>query len=103
MLRLVPLLLLALASGCSYSVHQLYVSSMDPDVKYGKAKWVEAETKQFVVLGFEFGSDYVENAYKELAGKCSGRIAQVTTEHQTAYLFLSYDQKVILKGLCVKG
>ena len=87
--------------ACSYSVHEVYIGSMDPGVTNGRGHWVEVETKQFVILGFEFGSEYVDKAYKELEGKCSGRLAQVTTEHLTAYNFLSYDQKVVLKGLCL--
>ena len=91
-----------LATGCSYSIHQMYVGSLDPGVTYGsRGHWVEAQAKDFVILGFEMDSRYVDKAYKSLEGKCSGRIAQVTTEHQTQYLFLSYDQVVVLKGLCL--
>jgi hypothetical protein len=53
-----------------------------------------------VILSFATQSNYVEDAYKRLESECKGRIAQVTTEHLTAYKFLSYDQKLILKGLC---
>jgi hypothetical protein len=99
--RLLALILPLLAlGGCTYSVHQLYVGSLDPGVTYAGARWVEAESDEFVILGFEFGSDYVEAAYKKLESQCPGRLAQVTTEHLTAYKFLSYDQKLVLKGLC---
>jgi hypothetical protein len=90
--------------GCAYSIHQVYIGSMDAKTKNQPAhRWVEAEKKQFVFLGFEFGSDYVNSAYKALEAKCPGRIAQVTTEHLTEFLFLSYNQRVILKGLCIAG
>jgi hypothetical protein len=92
----------ALSTGaCSFSIHQLYVGSMDPGAAYGRGRWVEAEGKKFVILGFEFDSDYVDHAYKELESKCAGRLAQVTTEHLTAYYFLSFEQRVYLKGMCV--
>jgi hypothetical protein len=96
----VLVLLSAVASGCSYSIHQQYIGSMDPNARYGKGKWVTAEAKDFVILGFEMDSNYVERAYEKLGEACKGRIAQVTTEHLTAYKFLSYDQKIVLRGLC---
>lgn len=90
--------------GCSYSIHQVYIGSMDPNTSYDKNRnWVQAEGRDFVILGFEMTSEYVDKAYRELESKCSGRLAQVTTEHSTAYKFLSYEQTVILKGLCVKA
>lgn len=91
---------LTLASACSYSIHQQYIGSMDPNASYGKGKWVEATSSDFVILSFAMQSNYVEDAYRKLESQCKGRIAQVTTEHLTAYKFLSYDQKIVLKGLC---
>jgi hypothetical protein len=99
-IRLITLFTLALSVGCSYSIHQQYIGSMDPNASYGKGKWVEVTTSDFVILSFATQSNYVEDAYKRLESECKGRIAQVTTEHLTAYKFLSYDQKLILKGLC---
>ena len=89
------MLVSAVASGCSYSIHQQYIGSMDPNAHYGSGKWVTAEAKDFVILGFEMNTNYVERAYKKLGDACKGRIAQVTTEHLTAY-----DQKIVLRGLC---
>lgn len=86
--------------ACSHSIHQVYVSSQDPRSS-GKGTWITAESKDFVVLAFELDTSYVEKAYQDLANKCKGRIAAVTTEHLTSYKLLSYDQKVVLKGLCV--
>ncbi|TWW07875.1 hypothetical protein E3A20_29960 [Planctomyces bekefii] len=94
------LVILALG-GCTYSIHQLYVSPMDPKAVYGAGgHWLEVETSDFVILGFATQTNYVEDAFRKLEAKCPGRISQVTTEHLTAYKFLSYDQKVVLKGYC---
>ncbi len=95
------LVVLVALQGCAYSIHQQYISSMDRDVSYNKGKWVKAEAVQMVILGFAFESDYVNKGYRELEAQCPGRLAQVTTEHLTAYKFLSYEQKVVLQGLCV--
>ena len=91
-----------LLQGCAHSIHQVYVSSMDKGAAYNRGSWVTADSKVFVIFGFEMDTGYVEQAYKELESKCSGRIAQVTTEHLTSFLLLSYDQKVVVKGLCMK-
>ncbi len=102
-IRLLSAMLFVLSSSCAHSIHQLYVGSMDPKVSYAQGQWVTAEAKTTVVLSFEFDTSYVEQAYRELESKCPGRLAQVTTEHLTSFLFLSYEQKVVLKGLCVKA
>lgn len=87
-------------TGCAHSIHQVYVSSQDPR-SAGKGKWITTESQDFVVLGFQRDTSYVEKAYNELSRQCPGRIAAVTTEHLTSYKLLSYDQKVVLKGLCL--
>lgn len=99
--RIPPLLLLLLSVSCMHSIHQQYVGSMDSNARYSQGRWVTAESKEFVILSFQMKTEYVEDAYKELEAKCSGRIAQVTTEHLTSFKFLSYEQKVVLKGWCV--
>ncbi len=100
-IKLGPLWALVLvASGCAHSVHQVYVSAMDSKATYGKGRWVQVETQDFVILSFAAQTNYIETAYRELQDKCPGRIAQVTSEHLTSFKFLSYDQKLILRGLC---
>ncbi len=96
-----PLFLIVL-SGCAHSIHQVYVSSQDAN-SAGQNQWVTADASEFVILGFQTSTDYVEQAYKELESKCPGRIALVTTEHLTSFKLLSYEQKVVLKGLCLKS
>jgi hypothetical protein len=99
--RVLVALALAALSGCAHSVHQVYISSMDKDAAFNQGKWQTVETADFVVLGFQFNTDYVEKAYQQLEQQCKGRIAQVTSEHLTSYKFLSYEQKLVLKGLCL--
>jgi hypothetical protein len=88
------------ASACSYSIHQQYIGSIDPDADYNKGRWVTADAKDHVILSFQLKTTYVQDAVKELEAKCAGRISQVTTKHVTSFKFLSYEQKVILRGWC---
>lgn len=90
-----------LQSACSHSIHQLYVGTMDRGANYKKGRWVQAESKDYVILGFAQDTSYVEQAVAELESRCRGRLAQVNTEHLTSFRLLSYYQKVILKGWCV--
>jgi hypothetical protein len=101
MKRLLPCVILML-SACTHSIHQVYVSAQDPK-SAGQGEWVTVDTKELVVLGFQTETQYVEQAWRALENKCPGRIAQVTTEHLTSYKFLSYEQKLVLKGLCLKS
>lgn len=94
--------ILLMLTACTHSIHQVYVSSQDPK-SAGTGEWVTVDTKALVVLSFQSETLYVEQAYRELESKCPGRIAQVTTEHLTSFKFLSYEQKLVLKGLCLKS
>lgn len=100
LLRSVTLIALIAMSACTHSVHQLYVGTMDSNASYKSGRWVKAEASDFVILKFAFDSKYVDKAVSELEAQCPGRIAQVTTEHLTSFRFLSYYQKIVLKGWC---
>ncbi|MBC7533748.1 MAG: hypothetical protein H7318_19445 [Oligoflexus sp.] len=103
MMRFMILLgILITAPSCAHSINQVYVGSMDASARFGKGKWVEVETSDRVILGFQMDTNYVDNAYAELQEKCPGRLSQVTSEHITSYLFLSYRQRLLLKGLCMQ-
>lgn len=91
-----------LISSCAHSIHQVYVSSQDAR-SVGQGQWITAESSDLVILGFAGSTNYVEEAYQQLESKCPGRLAQVTTEHLTSFKLLSYEQKVVLKGLCLKS
>lgn len=101
-MKLSLILSVILLSGCAHSIHQVYVSSQDP-VSAGQGQWVTAEASDFVILGFARSTDYIEQGYRALESKCPSRLAQVTTEHLTSFKFLSYEQKIVLKGLCLKS
>lgn len=92
-----------LLTSCAHSIHQVYASSAKPGTRYDKGKWVSAASEDFVILGFQGDTDFADQAYEALQRKCQGPVTQVTTEFLTSYLFLSYDQKVIVRGFCPRG
>jgi hypothetical protein len=93
-------LMLVTSMACTHSIHQVYLSSQDKIPATIKTEWLEVEKSDFVVLGFTTNTSYVESAYEALEQKCPGRISQISTEHLTSYYFLSYKQRIRLKGLC---
>lgn len=86
--------------SCAHSYHQAAVdTSLNPTNV--KGKWVEAEAEQFVILGFAFETDYVELAHARLLTKCSGTISPIATSYLTDLSFLSWTNRVKLKGVCL--
>lgn len=62
-----------------------------------------SETSQKVILGFVFDTNYVNEARKNLIAKCpNGDIQGVTTRYSTSLGFFSWDNKVLMQGLCLK-
>src|SRR4051794_40014707 len=100
-----PLFLLILPfllSACAYSVHQVQVSDYRPYKPLSAGQIVKAETKQFVILGFTKQTDYVDEAFKELLGKCpGGTISGITTQISTDLGFFSWTNRALMQGLCV--
>ncbi len=97
-------LLLLLASGCAYSVHQVYVSDNIPFAALENGEVVKGQGEQFVIFSFTFDSDYVEKARQDLISNCpKGRLTSITTQHSTSLGFFSWTNKVLIQGLCVSN
>jgi hypothetical protein len=98
------LLILLSASGCAYSIHQYNAGDFSVNVAALKnAKIVEAQGKKNYILA-KFDTDFVDNAYQDLASKCpKGRITGVTSRYVTDLSFLSFTEKVELEGFCIPG
>ena len=95
--------LLALAVSCTHSIHLVHVSGFDPGVPLDQGKLVEAQSEQFVILGITDDSDYVNQAHAKLLSACtSGSLQGITTQFSTSHGFLSWTNKILMRGLCVK-
>jgi hypothetical protein len=92
-----------LTTGCSYSIHEVFVSDFEPGVGQARGKVVTAEADKRIILGFADNSDYADRAYRELMDRCKGGELQgITTQFSTAHGFFSWTSKIRLEGLCVK-
>lgn len=91
-----------LTGACTHSVHLVYASDFSPYKGQKVGKMIEGSAERRIILGFTGDSNYVEDAFEDLRGKCPhGQIVGVTTEFTTSHSFLSWVNKVIMKGECL--
>jgi len=90
--------------SCTHSLHVSHVSDFSPTYKsYEQGELVKARAEQFVVLGFAFDTDYVDQAYTRLQQACpKGQIQGVTTQYSTDHGFMSWTNVIEMQGLCIK-
>jgi hypothetical protein len=57
-----------------------------------------------VVMGFVGQTDYVDQAKAQLMANCpGGAVTGITTQFSTSMGFLSWTNKILMQGLCVKN
>ena len=97
-------LLVAVCSGCTYSIHRVGSSAFsNASGKYviENTKPIQATAEQNVVL-FAFDTQYVNDAFNALQEQCrNGEIIGITTQHSTSHGFFSWTNKILMKGTCL--
>jgi len=97
---------LVVFSGCAIglgkSVHQYALTEMVPTTGKEKARPIEVEANQFVVLGFVYDTDFVDEARSKLLAQCQGRIVGVTAKHSTDLGVAAYRNKLKLTATCLE-
>jgi hypothetical protein len=103
LLPLLAVLSLATATGCTYSIHQVHATDYLTEVPRGRSREISAEATQDVILYLTTSTDYVDQAYERLLAQCpGGEIVGIHGRHSTAHSFLSFTNKLVLRGLCVE-
>ncbi len=87
--------------SCSHSIHQVHMSDFDPHGSI-QDNIIEASSEQFVVMGFAFDTDYVNQAYGQMQAQCDGNIKGITTQYSTSHGFFSWTNKILMKGVCIE-
>ena len=94
-----------LATGCAHSIHQVHVSGfkkLQEAAKADKISEVEVLSEQYAFMGFRFNIDYVDDAYKKLLASCpSGNVSGISTQSSTSGHFMSWTNKILIKGSCI--
>ncbi|MGZ3744910.1 MAG: hypothetical protein ACXWRE_09725 [Pseudobdellovibrionaceae bacterium] len=95
---------LLLLSGCAYSVHEVYISDFGAYKKLEQGEVVKASTEQFVIMGFIYDTNYVDQARRKLIAQCpQGEISGISTQYSTDLGFFSWTNKILMQGLCTKN
>ncbi len=71
-----------------------------------KSKKVETEAHKWIILGFTFDNDYLDEVVPELNRRCSnGKIQGVLTKDETVNYFIGLvmKQRVVVSGYCQKA
>ena len=92
---------LILATSCSHSIHQVALSETWAKLD-APGKNIDSSSEQFVVLGFAFDVNYVDDAQKALAEKCkNGKIDRIQSIYSTDHGFFSWTNKIRLTARCL--
>jgi len=104
MKRLITLAITSLlASGCTHSIHQQYISDIDTGLSQAtNTRTVVVTSEQSVVLGFVFDTDYVDQAYADLKQQCPGRIGAIATQYSTSHGFMHWTNKIRMEAICTQ-
>ncbi len=86
-------------SGCAYL--QSVSTTTIPAERQNK---VSTERSRFIVLGFNFNNDFVNEMAEDLAEKCpGGKVQGILTKHESVVYFplLFHSVRVKAEGYCV--
>lgn len=96
-------ILLLSVGGCAHSVHQVHASDYAPYAEIEAGEVVKASAEQFLILGFTTETNYVDTAYNQIMAACpGGQLTGLTTQLSTSLGFLSWTNKALIQGICVK-
>lgn len=62
---------------------------------------VQAEATRFIILGFNFDNDYVDQIHQSFRAQCPGGvISGILTKDEVISYFLAHKRRVIATGFC---
>jgi hypothetical protein len=90
--------------ACTHSLHVAQISDFGPSYKaYQNGQLIESRAEQKTILGFVFETNFVDQAYASLQSQCpNGHIQGISSQFSTDHSFLSWTNRVDMKGLCVR-
>jgi hypothetical protein len=64
---------------------------------------ITSSSEQFVILGFVFDTDYVDEALLKLQSQCpKGTVDRIDTVFKTKLGFLSWTNQIFMTGYCIE-
>jgi hypothetical protein len=90
--------------GCTHSVHQVAVGGLEAVPAGAHVRAIEAEGEQFVFFYMTGNTDYADEAYQKLLAQCPhGQVVGVESRFSTSLGFLSYTNRMKMRGLCLEA
>jgi hypothetical protein len=91
-------LIIILLNACAF-VSSVSLTQIPKD----RQNVVTASTEKFIILGFNFNNDYVDNIEKDLRSQCQGgEVRGILTKDEVISYFLAHTRKITATGFCVK-
>jgi len=91
------------STGCTYSIHQVHTTDYLTEAPRARSREITAESSQDVFLYLTTSTSYFDEAYQSLLAQCpQGEIVGIQTRHSTSLNFLSFTNKMVMRGLCVE-
>ena len=101
MKHLILIITLCSFVSCAHSIRNVHASSFDNTPGRSEPRLIESRSKQQVFLGFAYDSFYVEEAKALLESQCpGGTIEGLTSQFSTSLGFLSWENKILMRGMC---
>lgn len=95
--------LLLTSASCTHALHVVHEGDIDRIPTGREFRRVKSQSEQFVVLGFVQQTDYVNQAFRDLAKQCPGHeVEGIQTRYSTSHGFLSWTNKVVMQGYCLE-
>ena len=95
-------LFLFLIVSCTHSIHLSQINHNNQPISKDLTKQVEIVTEKKIILGFNFNSNYVDEAYDKLLKACPQEVVAVNTQYSTSHHFLHWTNKITLRAVCLK-
>lgn len=84
-------------SGCA-SINSVSLTS----VPAHRSNPVKTERSKWIILGFNFDNDFVDEAVDDLKNKCpNGRVTGILTKDEVIAYFLFWQRKITASGYCL--
>jgi hypothetical protein len=100
-MRSIALILMTLLTGCA-SINSVSLTS----IPARKGKEIKVERSKFIVFGFNFNNDFVDEMVEALKAECpNGQVKGILTKDETIdyFIMLFITRRVTATGYCQTG
>ena len=87
--------------SCAYSIHHVHSNPIEEGLQIAKGREIRSKAEQEVFLWFVTDNYFADEAMSRLINQCpQGRIEGIQTIYSTDLGFLSFVNRIRMKGFC---